>query len=122
MKNDKSKDDSAMGPNNKSWSESAFLIANMGDKTGILRMLAVLLSGTQMILFFSGTQTMNKLTTQISDYNIEDGQGKITNEFYILILGVTLQKEGIEKEWKKFGQNSQNLRQQTKGSLTRLGQ
>ena len=62
-------------------------------------MMAVLLSGIQTILF-SGTQTMNKVTTPIRDHSIENGQGKITNYHLTAILGAILQKDDII--WTEF--------------------
>ena len=46
---------------------------------------------------FTGTITMNELTTQIKYYSTENGQGTITNLHYRVILGATLHKECIEK-------------------------
>ena len=46
----------------------SFLRANVEDEIDILRILALLLSGTQVILL-SGTQTMIKLNTQIRDHS-----------------------------------------------------
>ena len=82
------------------------------DPIGILEMLAALFSGKQM----------NSLTTQIRDYRAENGQGKIINWHYTVILRATRHQEATEKEWQRFELNSLDLRQQTIDSLTRSGQ
>ena len=59
---------------------------------GILRMLDVL---------FYGTQVTKKVTIPIRDYSAENGLGKTTNLHFMIILGATVHKEGIKKEWSK---------------------
>ena len=83
-------------------SAGAPLIAIIGDLIGILRMLAVLFPGTQIILL-SGTQTLNT-----RHHCVEYGLGKIKkNKHYTVILEATLPKDGIEKRileiWTEFG-------------------
>ena len=112
-----------MGPRQQvwvSWSVGALSIAEMEVLVGILRMLATLLPGSQMILL-SGTQTMKKSPPKTRDHSVDNGLGKITKWHYTVILEAILQKESIEKECLKSGQNLLDLRQQTKDSLTRLG-
>ena len=65
-----------------SWSAGASLIANMRDLLGIILMLEV-----HNVV---GTQMMNKLTTQIRDHSVENGQGKRTTKHYTVILEATL--------------------------------
>ena len=45
-----------------------------------------------------GTRTINKSTSHSIGHNVENGQGKIANKNYIVILQATVQKEDIEKE------------------------
>ena len=52
---------------------------------------------------FSGTQRPDKAITQIRDYYAENGPGNITNWHFTVILGVTLLKEGIEKNDRNVG-------------------
>ena len=87
-----------MGPRVQVWvsrSSGAPLIISMGNPFDIMRMLAVLLSGTQMILP-SGTNdeqsNHSNQRPQHRNWTRED------NKLYTVILGATLQKESIEKE------------------------
>ena len=64
------------------------------DPICTLRMLDVLLSGTQTI-FFSDTEMMNKLTTQIKDHSVRNGQRNKASKHYI--LGATIQKDSYRK-------------------------
>ena len=73
-----------------SWSAGVLLRANMGEQVFILRMLAVLFSGTQITI---------RGTTPTRDVNAKHGLGKTTNLHKIAILEATLHKEGIGKEW-----------------------
>ena len=66
------------------WSACAPLLANMGDLIGILRMLAVLISGTE---------TTTKVTFQLRDINGRNGLGKTTKVCVIVILRTILYKE-----------------------------
>ena len=69
----------------------------------------------------SDTQTMTKATTHFSDINGRNGQGKIPEIYFIVIIRAILKKKmGIEKELLKFGQNPLNLMQQAKDLLTKL--
>ena len=77
-----------------SWSAGALLMANMGDLIVILRMLAVLFTGTQIVI---------KKTTPTRDLNGKHGLGKTTNLHYNASLGVTLRKKVTGKEWWRSG-------------------
>ena len=59
--------------------------------------------------------------TQIKDINTENGLGKTTNLQFTVILGATLHKEGIEKEWYKSRENALDFKQQAKDSLSKFG-
>ena len=48
---------------------------------------------------------------QIRDINTAYGQGKTTSLHYTAILGATLHKENIWKEWERSGKNVLVLRQ-----------
>ena len=54
------------------------LIANMEDLIGIL-----------LVVLISGTQTMDKATTQLRDTGRENGPGKTTNTYFILIVKIS---------------------------------
>ena len=63
---------------------------------------------------------MNKLTTQIWGPHRRKWTRKDNELAYIVILGATQQKEGIEKEWYKSGENFFWFKT-TKCSLIKLG-
>ena len=96
-----------------SWSAGALLIAKMGDLIVILRMLAVFYTSTWMTMLW---------TTMIRDLNAKHRLGKTINLHYTAILGATLHKENIGKEWLGSGKNAKVLSQQSKYSRTKLGQ
>ena len=69
-----------------SWSEGA-LDRQHGESVGLLQMLAVLISGTQM----------TKATTQLKITNRTNGLRKKAKIYFIVILRVILHKEALEK-------------------------
>ena len=96
-----------------SWSAGALLIANMGDPIVILRMLAALFSGTWMTIL---------ATTTIKDQNVKHRPGKTIILHYTAILGATLHKEGIRKEWLRSGKNVVVFKLQAKDLPIKLEQ
>ena len=64
---------------------------------------------------------MTLVTTQIRDTITENEQINTTILHCIVILGVSQNEEGREKEWLKPGKNALDFRQRTKYSLTKFG-
>ena len=83
----------------------------MGNSVGILRRLAVQISGTQ---------TTTKVTIQLRETNGRTRQEKTTNMYFIVILRTILQKAGIEIFFSKFEQNLLDLMQLAYDVLIKL--
>ena len=61
--------------------------------------------------FFYDTRMTTKETPTTRDLNAKHGLGKTINLHYIAILGATLHKEDIDKEWLRSGKNMLVFRQ-----------
>ena len=87
-----------------------------GDPTGILRMLAVLISDTQAMI---------KATTQLRDTNGKNEPEKTTKMYFTIILKTVLHKEyrkGIIEIWSESSRlnTSQRFADQTKMILKKF--